>query len=194
VHRYGLALPVMFDEILRPTLKRIHDLFASGKLTAPEHQLAINALSTSTSLMIDAIVKPSLNGKKVICATTENESDDVLLKALTVLLEGEGYDVLNLGIGVSVDDVMQLAKTQKPHFVYLLASQTSRRNVSDEHLVNLAADLAAENSSLVLCGNGYMSENPDVKIHASFADLFGHAGTTARGVHARVKETVGQNL
>ncbi|MCX6137154.1 MAG: helix-turn-helix domain-containing protein [Ignavibacteriales bacterium] len=193
VHRYGLALPVLFDEILCPTLKRIHDLFVSGKLSAPEHQLAVNALSTATLLMSDVIVKPSLNGKRAICATIEKESDDILLKALTVLLESEGYDVLNLGVGVSAADVIQLAKSRNPQFVYLLAAQMNQQNAFEAQHELLMNELAGMNSALILCGSGYAAENLGVTVCASFVEMFAmqHGGPAPRAGHSRAIEVAG---
>jgi excisionase family DNA binding protein len=171
VYRYGMPLPLLFDELLRPTLKRIDDLSASGKLTAPEHQLAINALSTAVVLLSDVIVKPTSNGRKVLCATIEKESTDILTTALAVLLEGEGYDVLNLGVVGTADDVIQLAKSQKPQFVYLVASQVAEENVFSSRQEFILTELTNAGSKLVLCGRGYVSTDASVIASSSFQEL-----------------------
>jgi excisionase family DNA binding protein len=184
VHRYGLSLVVMFDELLHPTLKRIHDLSISGKLSAPEHMLAINALSTATLLMSDVIVKAAANGRKVICASIENEFDDVMLKALTVLFESDGYEVLNLGTGVEAGNVLQLAKTQKPKLVCLLASYPAERTVFADVQEQLTTDLSSIGSELVLCGAGYAVLEHDATVCPTFHEIVNllHGPPTAKRV------------
>jgi excisionase family DNA binding protein len=184
VHRYGLSLVIMFDELLRPTLKRIHDLSISGKLSAPEHQLAINALSTATLLMSDVIVKAAANGRKVICASIENESDDVMLKALTVLFESDGYEVLNLGAGVEAGNVQQLAKIQKPKLVCLLASYPVEQTVFADVQEQLIADLLPIGSALVLCGAGYASVDQHAAVCPTLSSLLALQHTVP--MHTRV--------
>ena len=121
VYKNGLTLPLLFDEILRPAIQRITDLNISGKLSAAEIQLAFNVLSTGVVLLSDIVAKPTPSGKKAICATVEPDAVDILLKALVVLLESEGYEVLNLGIGAGTDVVCQLIESRKPQYVFLCA-------------------------------------------------------------------------
>ncbi len=52
-YKNGLGLPQIFDEILRPTVKKISDLHISGKVLASEKQLAYNALSNGVVLLSD---------------------------------------------------------------------------------------------------------------------------------------------
>jgi len=190
VHRYGLSLVVMFDELLHPTLKRIHDLSISGKLSAPEHMLAINALSTATLLMSDVIVKAAANGRKVICASIENEFDDVMLKALTVLFESDGYEVLNLGTGVEAGNVLQLAKTQKPKLVCLLASYPAEQTVFADVQEQLTADLSSIGSALVLCGAGYAALSGGSSVCPTFSSLLAMQHSVPMHVQTSVEKIV----
>ncbi|HTR81763.1 MAG TPA: helix-turn-helix domain-containing protein [Bacteroidota bacterium] len=153
VYKNGLTLPLLFDEILRPTLKRISDLNHSEKLSGAEMQLAFNALSNGIVLFSDAIVKPAPTGKKAICATIEAEAHDVELKALVVLLESEGYDVLNLGVGASTETISQLIEGRKPQFVFVCCfhptnSETLRANFG------AIIEKAAAFGSKVVIGSG----------------------------------------
>ncbi|MDE3057156.1 MAG: helix-turn-helix domain-containing protein [Bacteroidota bacterium] len=122
VYRNGLALPLIFDEVLRPTLKRIKDLNKARKISDPEMQLANNALSGAIILFSDTIIKPASSGKSVLCCAVEGDDNQVDLKALAVLLESEGFDVLNLGVA-PLDSVLQLVESRQPHHVYIHVSE-----------------------------------------------------------------------
>ena len=154
-HKNGMSLPLILDKILRPTLKKIDDLHASGKLMAAERQLAFNSLSNAAVLMSDIIVKPAPIGQKAICATIEHDTADIDLKALVVLLEGQGMEVLNLGTSVPADSVAELVKGKHPHFVFLLASQiTDVSQVIEEHR-KLQRELGLYGGRLIIGGGGY---------------------------------------
>lgn len=152
VYRNGLTLPLLFDEILRPTIKRISDLNVSGKLSNAEMQLAFNALSNSVVLLSDIILKPTPTGKKAICTTVEPDAHDVALKALAVLLESEGYEVLNLGIGAATETICQLIESRKPQYIFLCAFHVSNYETF-LHKLNAVIEAAAPFGTKVIVGS-----------------------------------------
>ena len=157
-YKNGLGLPQIFDEILRPTIKKISDLHISGKVLASEKQLAYNALSNGVVLFSDMIHKPASNDRKAICAMVENDLDDIELKALVVLLESRGFEVLNLGTSAGTESVAQLVKSKQPHFVFLVASSVANGDaLADEHR-KIQLELLAFGGKLIVGGAGYTKE------------------------------------
>ena len=137
VYKNGLTLPSLFDEILRPTLKRIYDLNISGKLSTGEMQLAYNTLSNAIVLLSEIIVKPAPSGKRAICAVAEGETRDIELKALACFSRARAIEVLNLGVGASAETINQLIAEPPPSvcvpvcvpcFRQQFISQSSRDN------------------------------------------------------------------
>ena len=153
VYKNGLTLPLLFDEILRPTLNRISDVNISGKLSSGEMQLAINTLSNGVVLLSEIIVKPTPTGKKAICATLDAGMRDTELKALAVLLESEGYEVLNLGTGASANTINQLIESRKPQFVFLYTLSGSNKEQFFQTINMLAITAASFGAKLVVGGN-----------------------------------------
>jgi MerR family transcriptional regulator, light-induced transcriptional regulator len=157
-YKNGMSLPLMFDKILRPTVQKISTLHISGKLLPPEKQLAMNSLANAIVLLSDIIVKPSFNGKTVICAMVENDPDDLELKALAVLLESGGFEVLNLGVGTSADSIAQLARNKRPHFVFLIASSVHNEDtLADEHK-KVQSELQLYGGKLIVGGPAYTQQ------------------------------------
>jgi excisionase family DNA binding protein len=157
-YKNGLGLPQIFDEILRPTVKKIAELNISGKVLASEKQLAYNALSNGIVLFSDMIHKPASNGRKVICAMVENDLDDIELKALVVLLESRGYEVLNLGTSAGAESVSQLVMSKQPHFVFLVASRVANGDLLAEEHRKIQLELRAFGGKLIVGGAGYTKE------------------------------------
>lgn len=159
VYKNGLTLPLLFDEVLRPTLKRIYDLNISGKLSTGEMQLAYNALSNAIVLLSDIIVKPAWSGKRAICAAVEGETRDIELKALGVLLESEGYEVLNLGVGASTETIDQLIESRRPQYVFLFAFHVADNYSFSQHHGKVADTAKACGAKLIVSGSAYTVQN-----------------------------------
>lgn len=158
VYHNGLSLPMIFDEILRPTLKRILRLHLSGKLSAGEMQLAFNALSNAIILLSDIITKPAPSGKKAILATAEGDKRDIELKALALLLESEGYEVLNLGASVPTETINQLAASKKPNFIFIFASHIAQKDAFIDQHTSIRNTARSCGSKLIVGGDAYTSE------------------------------------
>ena len=159
VYKNGLTLPALFDGILYPTLKRIRDLNISGKLSTGEMQLAYNALSNVIVLLSDIILKPALNGKRAICAAVEGETRDMELKALAILLESEGYEVLNLGVGASTETIDQLIASRQPQYVFLFAFHVSDDNSFVQRHTRISETAKVCGAKLIVGGNAYTIKN-----------------------------------
>jgi len=168
VYKNGLTLPSLFDELLRPTLKRICDLNISGKLSTGEMQLAYNALSNAIVLLTDIIAKPASTGKRAICAAIEGENRDIELKALAVLLESEGYEVLNLGAGSSTETISQLVSSRHPQYVFLFAFHFADGASFVKHHAAIAEAAKACGAKLIVGGNAYTIKDSAIEGAVTF--------------------------
>jgi excisionase family DNA binding protein len=157
-YKNGLGLPQIFDEILRPTVKKINDLHDSGKVLASEKQLAFNALSNGVVVFSNMIHKPVSNDRKAICAMVENDFGDIELKALVALLDSRGFEVLNLGTSAGTESVAQLVKSKQPNFVFLVASRVANKDaLADEHR-KIQREIQVFGGKLIVGGVGYTKD------------------------------------
>jgi len=177
-YRYGLSLPAIFDEVLRPTLKRINDLHNANKVSAAEKQLAHSAIANSIILMSDIVAKSASNGKIAICATVEGDNNDIELKSLVVLLESEGFDVLNLGVSASTDAIVQLANDHQAQYVFLSASTMTEHATSLTEHSKIMNELKLYGGKLILIGQAYTQE----LLEHEFQGLFDKACASFREV------------
>ncbi len=168
VYKNGLTIPSLFDEIIYPTLKRIRDLNISGKLSNGEMQLAYNALSNTIVLLSDIIVKPASSGKRAICAAVEGETREIELKALAVLLESSGYEVLNLGVGASTDTICQLIESRRPQYVFLFAFYVADNATFLQHHSKISGTAKACEAKVIVGGNAYTIKNYPVETAIAF--------------------------
>ncbi len=157
-YKNGMSLPLIFDKILRPTVQKILALNISGKLLSSEKQLAVNSLSNAIVLLSEIIAKQAPNGKTVICAMVENDFDDLDLKALAVLLENGGFEVLNLGVGTSADSIAQLVNSKQPIFVFLIATSVHNEDALENEHKKIQSALQSYGGKLIVGGPGYTQQ------------------------------------
>lgn len=176
VHRAGLSLSSTFDHILKPTLKKMNDTFRSNKISVIENHLAVNALSGAIVQLTDSIAHQTKNDKTIICASLEAEKNDIEFKALTTLLEIDGYTVLNLGIGMSPEIIVELIGKVKPFAVclYTAVSDDQKKLLDDTQAVEKA--VVKNNASCIVGGQAYIDafsavSSMSVKLCRSFAEF-----------------------
>ncbi|MFA6539985.1 MAG: helix-turn-helix domain-containing protein [Bacteroidota bacterium] len=172
VYHAGLPLSMIFDHILMPTLKKMNDTLRANKISALENQLAITALSGAIVQLSDSITHYTKNEKIVICASLENEKSDVEFKAMTTLLEINGYNVLNLGLGMSPDIIAELIERVKPFAVCLYshtADDEAKLKNDTERIISIAVN---HRSQFISVGSGSLGEHlSEVKHCKTFAEL-----------------------
>ena len=175
VHRAGLPLSHIFDFILKPTVHKIVDMLGSKKISIIENRLALNALSGAIVQLNDSINHITPNDKTIICASLEEERNDVEFKALTTLLEISGYSVLTLGVGMSAEIINELITKVKPYAVYLYtAMSTDEKHLMEESEKVIRA--AQKTDTLCVVGgkayveSGVRTAFPNVKVCSSFAE------------------------
>ncbi len=175
IYRAGLQLALMFDHILMPTIKKIENLFLQNKLSISEYHLAHNVISSAIVQLCDSLEKREQNFKTVVCASIENGKNDIEIKALNTLLEIEGYTVLNLGNGVSAEELNQFLTRTKPFALFLYSFISANSEMFHVEVVKIVASAKMNGTHCVIGGagfNGTMMNNIDgLNVCSSFMDF-----------------------
>ena len=159
IHRAGLAVSLIFDHLLRPTMKRIAVIFNANKISFSEHRLALNTLSAAAAQLGNNVARLPRNNKIIITVSLEQEESDLELTALITLLEIEGFTVLNLGSGLTADAVNQLVDKVKPFAVCI---HTTFAYNEDRFVFEVESVLRASKENmtqLVLSGNALQNRS-----------------------------------
>jgi len=178
VYRAGVDLASIFDNILRPTLKRLNDTFIAHKISPIELQIANNVLSATVVHIADSVRHSPKNNRSIILASTYVEKNDVELHALTTLFEVMGYSVMNVGTGVDSDSVNQLIYRTKPYALVLCVRATE---YSDDLVKEIETVLHTTNDNMtrLIVGGGekesdILNENfIGIRICSSFGHFTG---------------------
>ncbi|MEA4988400.1 MAG: corrinoid protein [Anaerovorax sp.] len=110
----------------------VGDLFKEGELFVPEVLMAANAMDAGMERL-----KPHLNESdvsnsgKIIFCTVLGDLHDIGKKLCVMLLQGAGYEVIDLGVDIGVQQIVDAVKEHKPDIVAMSAMLTTTMTTMD---------------------------------------------------------------
>jgi 5-methyltetrahydrofolate--homocysteine methyltransferase len=122
----GLDPNRIINEALIPAMDVVGKDFGSGKIFVPE--MLVSAVTMKAGV---EIVKPLLasgqgrSHRTVIMATVRGDLHDIGKNLVTMMLEGAGFRVIDLGVDLDVDKLIEQVKTIRPDILGLSALLTT---------------------------------------------------------------------
>ncbi len=96
--------------------------YSSGEFFLPQMMIAARAMTE-----VIALIKPRLVGKaaqargKAVIGTVQGDFHDIGKNIVRMMLEGGGYDVVDLGVDVSADKFVDAVRQEAPQLVLMSA-------------------------------------------------------------------------
>ena len=127
----------IINEILVPAMQEVGDRYEKGIFFLPQLMAAAKAVKASFNVIKEATKgKPQKTKGTIILATVEGDIHDIGKNIVGMLLENNGYKVIDLGKNVPKERIVEEAKRVKPDAVGLSALMTTTmmemKNVIDE--------------------------------------------------------------
>jgi 5-methyltetrahydrofolate--homocysteine methyltransferase len=112
----------ILKEALIPGMEEVGDLFSRGEYFVPELLLAARAMSAAVN-----VLRPLLAGSgyepvgKVVVGTVQGDLHDIGKKLVSIMLEGTGFEVVDLGTDVAPERFVEAVKESGAMLVGLSA-------------------------------------------------------------------------
>jgi len=122
----GVAPSVLLKEGLIKGLDIVGEKFESGDLFLPEMLAAAMTMKTGVE-----VLKPHLTGEEtetagtVVIGTVQGDVHDIGKNLVAMMLEGAGFEVIDIGIDVSAEDIVKAVEEKKPQILGLSALLTT---------------------------------------------------------------------
>lgn len=160
----GMRLEQIYDKILVPLRQSVLDEINPGQAL-----LLDNNLEEAIARLSPRMIKRRRNGKTALCAAPATEAR-MGVNVMSVLLEVEGWDSMNLGENVSFDIMSQMVETEPINMVCIFFSGNEPDVRGDCNSLNkitrsyrIPVLLASPNSTLSPC--------EDLNYAEAFTDL-----------------------
>lgn len=148
----------------------VGELFKEGELFVPEVLMSANAMDAGMEL-----IKPYLKAEdvksagKVIFCTVEGDLHDIGKKLCVMMMEGAGYEVVDLGVDVGVSQIVDAVKEHNPDLVAMSAMLTTTMVTMDQTVEALTENGLIDGIK-VMVGGAPLSGDYAAGINANYSE------------------------
>ncbi len=148
-------LEIIYGSLL-PGMQEVSRLWARGEFFLPQVMLSSDAMIAGIALCEQRMGHTLERKAKVVTHTAEGDIHDIGQVIVNALLRVGGFDVINLGADVAVDDVVDACRIHRPVMVTGTALMTTTMTA----FPRIAARLKAAGLAIpFVCGGGAVSED-----------------------------------
>ncbi|MEN9522538.1 MAG: hypothetical protein RL065_915, partial [Bacteroidota bacterium] len=136
----------------------VGELFGSGKMFLPQVVKSARVMKKSVAFLEPFILEEKLNNpnldqsgaKKILMATVKGDVHDIGKNIVGVVLGCNGYDIIDLGVMVSADKILQTAKEKNVDIIGLSGLITP----SLDEMVHVASEMQRQGFTIPLMIGG----------------------------------------
>jgi len=155
----GVSAQVILDESLVPAMDRVSELFDANEYFVPELMIAARAMQ-GCMVVLDPQLKESGVKKagRVVLGTVQGDMHDIGKNLVGSMLEGGGFEVVDLGVNVPAETFLEKAKEMEGSIIALSALLTTTMPAM-RRVVELRDSLGLQNSHRVIIGGAPVTQD-----------------------------------
>ena len=180
----GGFIQAIIDEGLIAAMDEVGDNFSKGTIFVPQMLRSAKTMQECMKLLEPLLKEGDTSSKgKVIIGTVKGDLHDIGKNLVIMMLEGQGFSVVDLGISVNTDKFVETVIEKKPDIVALSALLTTTMMEMKNTIVALE-EAGLRNSVKIIVGGAPVTR--------AFADQIGADGYgyDAPGAAQKCKELV----
>ena len=172
----GTVAVTITDTALIPGLNRAGDLFEQGDFFVPEMLIAAQAMEAGMNLLRPLLAAGDYEPVgKVVMGTVEGDLHDIGKKLVSMMLEGRGFEVIDLGVDVPAQRFVEAVEESGATLVGLSTLLTTTMP-SMEGTVRLLRENDPDRQIKVMIGGA--------PVTSAYADEIGADGSAANATRA----------
>lgn len=122
----GVPPDQILDQALIPAMTEVGQRFAAGEFFVPEMLIAARAMKMALAILAPALKNTGFEpAGKVVLGTVQGDLHDIGKNLVGALLEGAGFQVIDIGIDVPPAKFVEAVATHHPYFVGMSALLTT---------------------------------------------------------------------
>ena len=107
-------------------MEEVGKRFESGEFFVPEMLIAARAMNAGLALLKPKLVESDIRARgKVVMGTVKGDLHDIGKNLVAMMLEGAGFEVVDIGADVSPEKFVEAVREEKPNLVGLSALLTT---------------------------------------------------------------------
>jgi len=180
----GITVVDAIQEGLSKGMNIISDLFDEGEMFVPQIIIAAEAFQGAVEILTEGMTadeRGAMSRGKVICHTVQGDIHDVGKNIVKTMFAANGFEVIDMGRDVPVDDVVAKAKAENVDIVTGSALMTTTMPAQRE-IVNGLIEIGIRDNVKCLFGGAPVSQEWVDKIGAD-----GYADNAADAVKVAIE-------
>ncbi len=122
----GVAAGDLLNEAMIPGMAEVGRLFEANEYYVPEMLIAARAMKAGLAILKPQLVATGIEPKgKVVLGTVKGDLHDIGKNLVAIMVEGAGFEVIDLGVDVSPEAYVSAAKERKADIIGLSALLTT---------------------------------------------------------------------
>jgi len=116
----------LLNEAMIPAMAEVGRLFEANEYYVPEMLIAARAMKAGLALLRPELVKEKVEPLgKIVLGTVKGDLHDIGKNLVSIMVEGAGFEVVDLGVDVAPDKFVSTAKEQNADVIGLSALLTT---------------------------------------------------------------------
>ncbi len=178
----GMVPGKILHDGLVPGMNVVGDKFRNNEYYVPEVLIAARAMNTALDILKPLLAQNEDNYKgKVVIGTVKGDLHDIGKNIAAMMLEGAGFQVIDLGVDVSPEKVVEAVRQNKPNILGMSALLTTTMAYMKETITALKNEALRENIKIIIGGA------PITEDFARIIGADGYAPDAATGVEVASK-------
>jgi 5-methyltetrahydrofolate--homocysteine methyltransferase len=129
----GLSPEEIMDKMMTPAMDVVGDRFSRNEIFLPEMMIAARAMNTGLDILRPMLIAKGISTKgKVVIGSVKGDIHDVGKNIVSMVLQGAGYEVTDLGIDTPPEKFVDAVKQHQPRFVLMSALLTLTMTMMEE--------------------------------------------------------------
>jgi len=122
----GLSAEVILKQGLVPAMSEVGRMFEEGEYYVPEMLIAARAMQSGLAILKPLLIASDVKATgKVVIGTVQGDLHDIGKNLVGMMLEGAGFDLVDLGTDVQADQFVQAVRDHQPDVVAMSALLTT---------------------------------------------------------------------
>ena len=181
--KQGVAARTLLDDGLLHGMTVLGERFSNNEVWVPEVIIAARALNRGMEYLKPELIAAGVPSRgKVVIGTVEGDLHDIGKNLVRMMLQGSGFDVVDLGVNVPDARFVEAVRSHEPDVLCLSALLTTTREQL-ESVIDAVSRAGLRDKVTILVGGAPVSHEFAMKIGA---DGFAHDAASAAELVSRI--------
>jgi len=122
----GIGAREILDQALTPAMDIVGEEYEKGDRYVPEMLISAETMKGAVAILKPLLVEAGVKARgKVVIGTVEGDLHDIGKDLVAMMLEGAGFEVVNLGVEVTAEEFLKAAKEHEADIIGMSALLTT---------------------------------------------------------------------